>query len=436
MPQITFIVLVLFFTAGSVYSMGLSESEILGDVKRDALLKDWIKTVDEMQKLEEAVKEIEKKEKTQESVLVEPTAPAKPAAPDEPPAEEPLQESPQVQVQDEPDNTAEISGTQQESTTDTDSPQAVDPVEAGSVSEPVVNEREVFARLDANIDISLQEKGWIFTGESRGREGITFENRVIRENSTLFVFRVVDLGDYTLQFQRQNLSQGIVYIEKIHVKVLPDEEFFKAVSGGEVVIEGRGEGDYRAAGRMLKSGRNDEALEEYLRQYVEGDPEIDNTIADLSFSLGKNDLAEKFWEKNISPDSPYRDLALYGKFRVGVATKNQRTYDLLLEEIMELDLPEKESALVEAALFQEEAGNYNEVIYLLEFVLDAYSVDIKADFACFKLATLYETVSEVKNIQKAYDYYERILLDYPTSIYWEPAVERMEYLERHFLHIR
>ena len=214
------------------------------------------------------------------------------------------------------------------------------------------------------------------------------------------------------------------------------EEFFQAVSGEAIVIEGRGEGDYRAAIRMLRSGRDDEALEEYLRQYIEGDPDIDNTIADLSFSLRKYDLAEDFWEKNLSLDSPYRDLAMYGMFRVGVAVKNQRTYDLLLEEIMELDLPEKGRALIEAALFQEEAGNFNEVIYLFEVVLDEYSFDVKADFACFKLATLYETVSDVKNIQKAYGYYERVFLDYPASIYWEPAVERMEYIDRHFLRIR
>jgi soluble cytochrome b562 len=58
------------------------------------------------------------------------------------------------------------------------------------------------------------------------------------------------------------------------------------------------------------------------------------------------------------------------------------------------------------------------------------------DAWCFTLANLYETEPKVKDIKKAFYYYNKICENYPLSAYWEEANRRRKYIQQNFFDIR
>ena len=67
-------------------------------------------------------------------------------------------------------------------------------------------------------------------------------------------------------------------------------------------------------------------------------------------------------------------------------------------------------------------GRYTEADSLLQFIVDHYSEDILADDALFMLAELNE--QQLNNLSRAKECYEKILLDYPISLYTDRARKR------------
>ncbi len=67
-------------------------------------------------------------------------------------------------------------------------------------------------------------------------------------------------------------------------------------------------------------------------------------------------------------------------------------------------------------------GQYAEADSLLQFVVDHYGSDILADDALFMLAELNE--QQLNNQEKARQCYEKLILDYPTSLYVDRARKR------------
>ena len=66
----------------------------------------------------------------------------------------------------------------------------------------------------------------------------------------------------------------------------------------------------------------------------------------------------------------------------------------------------------------------------------AESLRFGNDEVIFRLAKLYETDSEVRDIQRARDMYRIIEAEYPFSRFYREAGERIRFLNRHFFYIR
>jgi outer membrane protein assembly factor BamD (BamD/ComL family) len=58
------------------------------------------------------------------------------------------------------------------------------------------------------------------------------------------------------------------------------------------------------------------------------------------------------------------------------------------------------------------------------------------DEVLFLYALAYEQDTPFKNVRKAYEYYKRVRDEYPRSLRWRQAADRMAYLERHFFGLR
>jgi TolA-binding protein len=68
-------------------------------------------------------------------------------------------------------------------------------------------------------------------------------------------------------------------------------------------------------------------------------------------------------------------------------------------------------------------GRYGEADTLLQFVVDHYGSDILADDALFMLAELNE--QKLNNPQRAQECYEKLVIDYPSSLFVDRARKRL-----------
>jgi len=145
---------------------------------------------------------------------------------------------------------------------------------------------------------------------------------------------------------------------------------------------------------------------------------IANDAMELSLLIKENSLE----------DSTQTALKLYAKADLLAFQNKTEEAILVLEEILQNHKGEKiedEALLKQAELYklsdnwEKAEGNY---LKILEF----YAKDILADNATFLLAELYD--DQLKNPEKAKQYYEQIIFNFPDSIYFVDARKKYRFL--------
>ena len=98
----------------------------------------------------------------------------------------------------------------------------------------------------------------------------------------------------------------------------------------------------------------------------------------------------------------------------------------LLDDITHrtLDHPLFDEILVQKARIRMRQGRYAEADSLLQYVVDHYGTDILAEDALFMLAELNE--QQLNNAQKAQECYEKLVIDYPASLFVDRARKRLK----------
>ncbi len=120
---------------------------------------------------------------------------------------------------------------------------------------------------------------------------------------------------------------------------------------------------------------------------------------------------------NIDYDSSTVPLAMYSRADL-LSFRNQDDQAILLLDSIALLFPNhpiSDEILYKKAQIKLKNGAFNEADTLLKLLISEYPNDILADKALFQLAGLYETHFNDKN--KAMEYYQKIITDYPSSLY-------------------
>lgn len=247
--------------------------------------------------------------------------------------------------------------------------------------------REIAARVKDEISVVFDGSGWIYLGGEKNAGGLAYESRALDEDSTTFVFRAEKLGTYELNFQRQDSFKGTFTYDALRVLVLSDRDFVSHLQNDENIVS--------------VADRFDE------NRYAESDQNSDIS-KDNVIELLRDALKRKRLE---------RIPALVSIFLEVIADNSS---DIVLETAENL---EKEGFAAEAA------GVYEK--FLLE-----HPRFWGNDEVCYKLGRLFETSLDFRDEKKALVYYSKIIDEYPASIFWEKADERIRYLKRHFLNVR
>lgn len=127
---------------------------------------------------------------------------------------------------------------------------------------------------------------------------------------------------------------------------------------------------------------------------------------------------------NIDEDSTYNGLAYYSKAEFALY---QHKYDKALSYLDTLNQNYLSHPLFDEVLYKRAEisilkNQYQEADSLLNQIIIKYPTDLMADDAIYLLAELCET--HLKDPKRAKDYYEKIILEYPNSLYVTQARKR------------
>ena len=347
-----------------------------------------------------------------------------------------------------------------------------------SASQPLTE--TLSAGLRTATPVTLPGVGWTYLGNS---DAVDYERRVVRNDSTIFTFRPIETGSHELRFERQDLTRGERMQAEITLDVptqdvaqessapapglsapdrtveersaAADSEAGTAPAGKPaaepqgpaarrpppaVYTEGAGTGNYARAEELARQGRDEEALNEYLRRY-DGDPEAAYEIASLADALEAPRVSDFIWQE-VATGSGAAAIQAHrilfdrrlAEIRTDESGDPRPAVAAALEHYDELErhghLPDVESTMTfaEALLADGNARAAQRV------VRGAYAPG--SALSAEALYLLGRALEAQQLPERAIAQYRELLDNYVLSRYYEPARERYEYLRRHFLHVR
>jgi hypothetical protein len=303
--------------------------------------------------------------------------------------------------------------------------------------------REIYARQGDEVQIGLDGTGFLFLGfpdTSPQTDGMSFKGKENRNNKTWFSFQPLKLGTYDLDFLRQDNSTGKSNKETVRVHVVSDQDFSIAMNqqqgqdqSSAAIVE---PGDTAFAERLSGLGANEAAIVELLKGYKDGNPALNEQIASLYMRTGAYDAAGKYYQKNMSPPTPFTTAAVLGMVRIAIAQKDQQGLMSYLKQFLAVKGPGMEETLMRAARMEKEKGETGVALDLAAEYTTRYPDGNWSDEAAFLMAQLLEADSRYRNIARARDIYLEITRSHPESTFASAARERLLYLERHFFEVR
>jgi TolA-binding protein len=321
-------------------------------------------------------------------------------------------------------------------------PAAAKPASAAVAATAARKAREVYARVGDEIEIGLDGVGYLFLGfADRQTDGMTFRARTVKDGRTFFTFKALKLGSWDLDFQQQDAATGASRMESVRVVVLEEADFAEAVQrqterGGEPVLGDIETGRFEWAEKLAALGKETAAIAEYLKGYREGNPELNDRIAQLYARTGEAAAAEKYWRKNVGAAAPWGDRAVVGIARLAVAGGDLDAYLAWHRQLLGVSAEPIDDVLVDAALVARAQGDVGLGMDLLSEYGRRYPKGKRLDEATFVTAQLLEADSPFRDLKRSRDLYAALLREFPESSRAAEAAERLRYLNEHFFTIR
>jgi len=368
-------------------------------------------------------------------------------------AEETLKKPEPTQVKKQPEKTEQQKQPERDTKTQAKQVMPSSQVVNNPVLPEKVKERSLITKLFDTLSLSFEGQGWIFVGENGGKTGLAFTSRdTANPSRTGFSFKAREKGDYLLIFQMQDLSVSQLSVERVRVSVLDEKDFFAALSAGRSEA-GFGQdysqdysqdsGQTQSAGQvqtgdsLFAAKKYPEAYAAYLRNYVPGNPAMENRLAELAMSLGLYAEAVGHWLKLIdSKEGDWARLALRGIFDASLAGRLEDSLISSAERLSSAEGGFSKGDLVATVNALREKKDFRKAVQFCESFIARYPFIKGIDEVYWLLGNLYEEPGALRSEEKAVSYYRIVTDNYPASLFWQRAKDRVLYIERNYLFIR
>jgi tetratricopeptide (TPR) repeat protein len=303
--------------------------------------------------------------------------------------------------------------------------------------------REIYARLGDVLQVGLDGVGFLFLGFPDARdqaEGMLFKSKENRNNKTWFTFQAMKLGTYDLDFLQQDNAAGKTARETVRVHVVTDQDFSAAVAL-QPAPEGAGSvpgemPDPAFARRLTSLGSYQAAVAELLKGYKDGNPALNNEIADLYMRMGSYEAAGKYYGRNLSPQNPFTGPAVSGMVRIAAIQNDQQGLLAVLKQLLSTPDSSTEEPLIMAVRMERSRSEVGLALDLAGEYVKRFPQGAWRDEADYLSAQLLEADSPFRDIARARELYAGILSSRAESAFADAARQRLQYIDRHFFQVR
>lgn len=266
-------------------------------------------------------------------------------------------------------------------------------------SRPVAETKLETARGE-RFELRFPGSGWIYLGDELGREGLRYETRRFEDNAAIFAMNPEQAGEYLLRFQRQNPVDRSNEVSLVRVIVTDKPASSAAPQTSPPTATATGSSP---------------------TSYATPDPAVPLSTAGTTTSAIPA-AGVPAQTPSASPTTPTATPATQSASQL-VAQPNP-TAGIDIQSITD------PLELIKRARDELDAKRTQTALDALDRYLSLYPYG--SDEVYFLYGLAYEQDTPFRNIKKAYDSYRRVRDEYPRSVRWKDATERIVYLEKHY----
>jgi tetratricopeptide (TPR) repeat protein len=289
------------------------------------------------------------------------------------------------------------------------------------------------------VTLHFDKTNWIYLDTPAQQKAVGFQSINRDKDATTFQFRPLVPGQYTLEFQRQDLVNQTTESRKVRLAVVAAGTRTSAT--GTVLTPQTSSvpanDALEAARQLAAAGKTSEAVQKLLQSYRADDARTNLELARLLNQDGQDDQALTYLDKNLTLTGPdFQGTLELGTKLAATAKDPQKELPAYVK-------------LWSAGTTAPPEDLFVQVLATLRAQkLTAQARDWSARYAgwypepklrdqyLFQLGQLLEEPGDGRDVKGAWKAYDEVVRSYPLSPFWKAAGERAAYLNRHFLQVR
>ena len=315
------------------------------------------------------------------------------------------------------------------------------------IIKPKIPSRDMKMKKNQFLEVSYPGSGWIYLGDDTGRESFSYMGRKIGSTETVFTLRSKLEGEALLHFYKNDALTGTVIDDYLKIIVQGKSTTNDRVKAPSYALVVPPKPQRKAAVQTplventkisSASHETDKAPETQKTNITQNQEQKQPSIAQASAKDNLQDFNEESGSKTVIQNTQTKaEIEEDPNMFVGEA----EVEDLMnpsetksSENLIPSNELNSSDQILELANKCFSEGKYKETLAHLDDFFEKATTRI--DEGLFLKGRTLETPSEVRNIKEALDTYETIVNQYPQSINWEKAKERVIYLKKFYFNIR
>lgn len=315
------------------------------------------------------------------------------------------------------------------------------------IIKPKIPSRDMKMQKNQFLEVSYPGSGWIYLGDDTGRESFSYMGRKIGSTETVFTLRSKLEGEALLHFYKNDALTGTVIDDYLKIIVQGKSTTNDRVKAPSYALVVPPKPQRKAAVQTplventkisSASDEKDKTPETQKTNITQNQEQKKPSIAQASAKDNLQDFNEESGSKTVIQNTQTKaeteeDPDMFvGEAEVeDLMNPSETKSSVNLIPSNELNSSDQILELANKCFSE---GKYKETLAHLDDFFEKATTRI--DEGLFLKGRTLETPSEVRNIKEALDTYETIVNQYPQSINWEKAKERVIYLKKFYFNIR
>ena len=315
------------------------------------------------------------------------------------------------------------------------------------IIKPKIPSRDMKMQKNQFLEVSYPGSGWIYLGDDTGRESFSYMGRKIGSTETVFTLRSKLEGEALLHFYKNDALTGTVIDDYLKIIVQGKSTTNDRVKAPSYALIVPPKPQRKAAVQTplventkisSASHETDKTPETQKTNITQNQEQKQPSIAKASAKDNLQDFNEESGSKTVIQNTQTKaeieeDPDMFvGEAEVEDLMNPSETKSS--ENLIPSNELNSSDQILELANKCFSEGKYKETLAHLDDFFEKATTRI--DEGLFLKGRTLETPSEVRNIKEALDTYETIVNQYPQSIDWEKAKERVIYLKKFYFNIR